>query len=469
MENMSIYADKKPKVSSKNNEKKTSSSICYDLPDINYRRSFESQNAENSNDNSYSKPSDDRMKYLMEKYRELVHYNSPEPRKYGARAFTKNSEIYIAPGEESALPHELGHVYQQVTQNIPATGKVNGQKVNFDAQLEQQASDIVEGKLNDLNLLKEKNRTKGIIQFDFDPKNPGAHQEERRDYYKDKLTFIKTNGTSDTFAGYIDACKDVKQVNTILRNFLRKYCSDSDVEPTVNLDGMNLDLAKANAKQLIKLLYKYSTSIHDIKIGDVSGRAGVSAAFDEHTGGRTLTFSNKYFKDGNPIESTRENFAYAERRQIGGGNHAEVRTVKERNAEKGKEAYVSGIEKLLKYTVTHEFGHSVLSFKALSDNLITNTQSNLHNCIFKIYKKYISKYGSSSRTDSNFISNYAKTSVEEFIAESFVQSELSSNPESVSIYAKKLMEIIDTFFAWNPEVRPEDFNWNEFKKSLSGL
>lgn len=229
---------------------------------------------------------------------------------------------------------------------------------------------------------------------------------------------------------------------------------------------MNLDLAKANAKQLLLLMSKYSTSIHDIKVEDMPiGRAGVSNEF-EYTGGRTLKFSSTFFNDKEPIESTKEKFADGEKLQMLGKNHADIRTREEKRA---RESSSELIEKLLKYTVTHEFGHSVLSFKALSDNLITNTQSNLHNCIFKIYKKYISKYGSSSRTDSNFISNYAKTSVEEFIAESFVQSELSSNPESVSIYAKKLMEIIDTFFAWSPKVNPENFNWEEFKEFLKKL
>ena len=166
---MSIYADKKPKASSKNNEKKISSSIYYDLPDINYRRSFESQNTENSNDNSYSKPSDDRMKYLMKKYREIIHYNSPEPRKYGARAFTKNSEIYIAPGEESALPHELGHVYQQETQNIPATGEMKGEKVNTDPKLEKEAEENYKNINNHIPKVfisdKRKSSTNSVMQF----------------------------------------------------------------------------------------------------------------------------------------------------------------------------------------------------------------------------------------------------------------------------------------------------------------
>ena len=466
MKNMGIYADKKPKVSSKNGRKKSSSSIYYDLPSKISQKPFWLKYNKTSKDGPDSKFSDDRMKYLMEKYRELVHYNSPEPEKYGVRAFTKNSKVYIAPGEESALPHELAHVYQQKTQNIPATGEINGQKVNLDPQLEQKADEMAEGKVKDLDLLKGKNRTKNIIQFEFDPKKPGEHQEERRDYYKDRLTAIICSEMYDNLARYIDNCKSVDNISNLLRIILKKYWPDSDINPTVNLSGMNLDLAKANAKQLLLLMSKYSTSIHDIKFERMeAGRAGVSGEF-EHTGGRTLKFSSTFFNDKEPIESTKEKFADGEETQMRIKNHADIRTREEKRA---RESSSELIEKLLKYTVTHEFGHSILSYAALNKSLITSTQENIYNCITKIYNKYMSKYGPSSMTGSDFISKYARTSVEEFIAESFAQSELSSNPESVSIYAKKLMEIIDTFFAWNPEVRPEDFNWNEFKKSLSGL
>lgn len=136
---MGIYADKKSKVSSKNSRKESSSSIYCDLPGINYQRYFKPKDNENSDNNSCSEA---RMKYLMENYKSIVHYNSSEPKKYGAKAFTKNSEIYIAPGEESALPHELAHVYQQKTQNIPATDEINGEKVNTDSKLEKEADQI---------------------------------------------------------------------------------------------------------------------------------------------------------------------------------------------------------------------------------------------------------------------------------------------------------------------------------------
>lgn len=203
----------------------------YDLPDINYRRSFESQNAENSNDNSYSKPSDDRMKYLMKKYREIIHYNSPEPRKYGARAFTKNSEIYIAPGEESALPHELGHVYQQETQNIPATGEMKGEKVNTDPKLEKEADQTARNIEDYIPKIIFKdtndNKTKDVIQFnlpdDKELQRIVIEEAERlgtfpyhietiiykiRKDYNSKLKYIFSRFYTNWFKDYLYVCID---------------------------------------------------------------------------------------------------------------------------------------------------------------------------------------------------------------------------------------------------------------------
>lgn len=203
----------------------------YDLPDINYRRSFESQNAENSNDNSYSKPSDDRMKYLMKKYREIIHYNSPEPRKYGARAFTKNSEIYIAPGEESVLPHELGHVYQQETQNIPATGEMKGEKVNTDPKLEKEADQTARNIEDYIPKIifedTNDNKTKDVIQFnlpdDKELQRLVIEEAERlgifpyhieviidkiKKDYNSKLKYLLYSFFTDGFQDYLHVCID---------------------------------------------------------------------------------------------------------------------------------------------------------------------------------------------------------------------------------------------------------------------
>lgn len=116
-----------------------------------------------------------------------VHYNSPEPEKLGVKAFTKNAEVYLAPGEgEETLKHELGHVIQQKKEKIPATTKIGEQQVNLDPKLEQEADEIakhIEDHIPKIISNKSTNtETKDVIQFEL------PSDEELRAIIKRKAT-----------------------------------------------------------------------------------------------------------------------------------------------------------------------------------------------------------------------------------------------------------------------------------------
>lgn len=68
-----------------------------------------------------------------------VHYNSREPARLQALAYTKGSEVYIGPRQERHLKHELGHVVQQKQGIVKPTGFINGEKLNDEAGLERAA------------------------------------------------------------------------------------------------------------------------------------------------------------------------------------------------------------------------------------------------------------------------------------------------------------------------------------------
>ena len=42
-----------------------------------------------------------------------VHYSSEKPAQLHAHAYTQGNDVFVAPGQEKHLPHELGHVVQQ--------------------------------------------------------------------------------------------------------------------------------------------------------------------------------------------------------------------------------------------------------------------------------------------------------------------------------------------------------------------
>ena len=68
-----------------------------------------------------------------------VHYNSDKPTRIGALAYTQGTRVYMAPGQERHLGHELGHVIQQKSFRVPPTSWINGQPVNDSPALECQA------------------------------------------------------------------------------------------------------------------------------------------------------------------------------------------------------------------------------------------------------------------------------------------------------------------------------------------
>jgi hypothetical protein len=76
-----------------------------------------------------------------------VHYNSRKPAQVQAHAYAQGEDIYLAPGQEQHLPHELGHVVQQALDMVTPNAVVNGVAVNDDPMLEQHATDLGEAAL----------------------------------------------------------------------------------------------------------------------------------------------------------------------------------------------------------------------------------------------------------------------------------------------------------------------------------
>lgn len=68
-----------------------------------------------------------------------VHYHSALPSRLGALAYTQGSHVYVAPGQERHLGHELGHVVQQKQGRVQATSKLGGVKLNTSPAMEQEA------------------------------------------------------------------------------------------------------------------------------------------------------------------------------------------------------------------------------------------------------------------------------------------------------------------------------------------
>lgn len=68
-----------------------------------------------------------------------VHYNSSKPSQLQALAYTKGTDIHVAPGQERHLPHEAWHVVQQKQGRVKPTMQMKGVNINDDSLLEHEA------------------------------------------------------------------------------------------------------------------------------------------------------------------------------------------------------------------------------------------------------------------------------------------------------------------------------------------
>ncbi|AFY54255.1 hypothetical protein Riv7116_1708 [Rivularia sp. PCC 7116] len=68
-----------------------------------------------------------------------VHYNSSEPSKFQALAYTQGTDIHVGRGQERHLPHEAWHVVQQKQGRVKPTLQMKGAAINNDSSLEREA------------------------------------------------------------------------------------------------------------------------------------------------------------------------------------------------------------------------------------------------------------------------------------------------------------------------------------------
>jgi hypothetical protein len=68
-----------------------------------------------------------------------VHYDSAEPARLGAVAYTERNEIRVAPGQEHHLAHEAWHAVQQRQGRVQPTTRLDGVAINDDPALESEA------------------------------------------------------------------------------------------------------------------------------------------------------------------------------------------------------------------------------------------------------------------------------------------------------------------------------------------
>ena len=229
----------------------------------------------------------------------------------------------------------------------------------------------------------------------------------------------------------INKAKTPAQLENIVLKELRKYGVE-EVDFGLD-DGLRFDLetAKINTIQLIKLHSRFDSPITGFGIAKLEG----------DTAGAIFRYDDKI----------KECFLALDRKAVA-NEHQVIREI----AGEIKSEHLAIIDKknYLLQTITHEFGHSFSNYFKHYD-----LDKYYWNEIKKVKKKYdkahaeftdnywkkkiISEKDYIKERDKYFISDYANTNINEFVAESFAMSELSENP---SPYAKEVHDIIVKYF-----------------------
>lgn len=100
-----------------------------------------------------------------------VHYNSDKPARLQALAYTQGTQVYVGPGQERHLKHELGHVVQQKLGMVSTDILYDGHTlVNINPQLEQQAGELSKVSVDNQkrNISSPIGKHRPIIQFVLD-------------------------------------------------------------------------------------------------------------------------------------------------------------------------------------------------------------------------------------------------------------------------------------------------------------
>ena len=218
----------------------------------------------------------------------------------------------------------------------------------------------------------------------------------------------------DDFASAIGSATTIKQLEEFSNNYFKQFNQKNKFK--TNLNGIDFKVANEIINHLVELTKQYKIkNFYQIYVDDL-GSVAAKVSRIPPSNDTILIIDKNSFKNINRLNS----------RTLSGQENSYFAIVDKIN--------------LSKATITHEFAHlfGVNSRKVVQSNQWRSFNKKL----LKLFKEYKSLDIRLS-TNKNFISRYALTNVDEFMAESFSMYMLNSNP---SPYAIKVGKLIDEYF-----------------------
>ena len=209
-----------------------------------------------------------------------VHYNSAEPSKLNAHAFTKGKDIYMSPGSEKHLPHEMWHAVQQKQGRVKATGSIKGSAVNTNAALEREADMMgkkaLYGKSKGIKNGGYHAKKSGTNIIQAKKKNEKKQPEKKKNETKKGSTISRAADKIKNAYKYVtDKIADFKYANKFVGPLLAKKLSD-DILGSLKAAVVNFAIGLAAAGLILGISTGLGAGIGAL-VGFFGG-AGVGAA-----------------------------------------------------------------------------------------------------------------------------------------------------------------------------------------------
>lgn len=223
-----------------------------------------------------------------------------------------------------------------------------------------------------------------------------------------------------SFAEKLSAIDDLDELRDVAFAQIKQNGIITEIEYNMIKSKIDIDFARANFVQLEKLTAEYNTDMVGLKFGySPPGTAGICA---------------RHVPDNHSIVSV----SIGAKARPNSGQGALTTIVEEENRN------IS--------VITHEFAHTLSSNKyanLIKRNIEINATYHVdHKSFWNEIKAVRRRYAAALMTHDgtyteNYISAYANTNLDEFLAEAFAMAKLSSKP---SPYAEQVLEIVDKYF-----------------------
>jgi len=197
-----------------------------------------------------------------------VHYNSENPSRFDAGAYTYGTNIFIGPGQEELLNHEMVHITQQKRGQVHSTGVKNGMPVNSSQLLERSADNGIVSSSTGIS-------TKPVVQCgDFSLSNQGQGQPPIFNFNGNSIYDMRaTVCHSFTSAALKSIARDNSSYRLVQNGLARQLINA--VHQNVLYSNQNPNQAQNQATGILNRIRNYRNNRYNRSIPDSTAARGV--------------------------------------------------------------------------------------------------------------------------------------------------------------------------------------------------